>query len=170
MGFFGLSSGNLKLECWMLNIVLIYFYIFWLRVPRSAYTDSSLCLLLLHFSWNFYNWPNPMSNFPFSAFSVWNSAHWLFARKFSNFAPAILACWVSLTFCSQSVRWISDWKCGKQNEISPSTFRNRRNSFFSEIFMTKVQFPWKISNQACFLVLQSNNQAISFNFRQFLML
>ena len=137
MGFFGLSSGNLKLECWMLNIVLIYFYIFWLRVPRSAYTDSSLCLLLLHFSWNFYNWPNPMSNFPFSAFSVWNSAHWLFARKFSNFATAKLACWVSLTFCSQSVPWISDWKCRKQIEYR---FLETGETLFS------VKFSWQKFN------------------------
>ena len=152
MGFFGLSSGNLKLECWMLNIVLIYFYIFWLRVPCSAYTDSSLCLLLLHFSWNFYNWPNPMSNFPFSAFSVWNSAHWLFARKFSNFATAKLACWVSLTFCSQSVRWISDWKYGKRIEISPARVREGELQFsfkkpskkvnFLKILIIKSDFWW----------------------------
>ena len=70
--------------------------------------------------------------------------HWnkfrlrLFALKFSNFALAKLAYWVSLTICSHSAAWISDWKCGKRIAINPSKCRQYKRK--EEIFCWNGKF------------------------------
>ena len=70
--------------------------------------------------------------------------HWnkfrlrLFALKFSNFALAKLAYWVSLTFCSHSAAWILDWKCGKRIAINPSKCRQYKRK--EEIFCWNGKF------------------------------
>jgi hypothetical protein len=52
---------------------------------------------------------------------------------------------------SQLVSLSLNFKLSEENaengsKITPSQYKNRRSSFFYEIFLTKVQFPLKIPN------------------------